>query len=79
MHLQAIVHNVETLVCGKLFCHGTVHCVIRITRCDQIGTVSHHQSGCLEICRHFRQLELQMLVRCDGLAELLSALDILSG
>ena len=79
VHLQTIVHNVETFVSGELLCHGTVHSVVRISCHDQISTMSHHQSGCLKISRHFCQLELQMLVRCNRLAKLLSTLDVISG
>lgn len=77
VHLQTVVNNVETFVSGELLCHGTVHSVIWISCHDQISTMSHHQSRCLEISRHFCQLELQMLVRSNRLAELLSTLDVI--
>lgn len=79
VHLQTVIHDIETFVSGEFLCHGTVHSVVRISCHDQIGTMSHHQSGCLEIRRHFRQLELQMLVRCNRFAKLLSTLDVLCG
>ena len=79
MHLQTVVYDVEAFVSGEFLGHGTVHGVVWILCHNQISTMSYHQSGRLEISRHFCQLELQMLVRCDRFAKLLPSLDIIRG
>ena len=77
MHLQAVVDDVEALVSGKLLSHRAVHRVVRISSFNEFSTMSNHESGCFQISCHLRKLELDVLVVCDRLPELLSAFDVL--
>ena len=79
VHLQAVVDDVEALVSGKLFGHGTVHRVVGISGLDQPGTMSDHQARCFEISCHLCELELQVLVGCNRLSKLLPSFDVLCG
>lgn len=72
MHLQRIIDDVKTLVSCKLFGHGTVHRIVGILFSDAHGSMSHHKSTSLQIRRHFRKLELNVLVVAQLFAELLS-------
>ena len=78
VHLEAIIDDVEALVRRKLLSHRTVHRVVGVTSIDEIGSMSYHQSGSLQVSGHFRKLELQVLVGSDWLSELLTSLNIVS-
>ena len=78
VHLKAVVDDVEALVCGELFSHSAVHGVVGVASRDEVGTVSNHESRGFEIGGHLGKLELDVLVGCNGLAKLLSALDVVS-
>lgn len=79
MHLKGVVHDVETLIRCKLLSHGAVHCVVRVSICDTVGAVSHHKSARLEVCGHFGELELNVLIVCQWPSKLLPLFDVISG
>ena len=77
VHLQGVIHYVKAFVSGKLFGHRTIHGVVWIFVGDAGGSVTDHEPACLQICGHFSELELNILISREWLSELLSGLYII--
>ena len=76
VHLEAIIHDIEALVCGEFLGHGAVHRVVRVSCFDQLCTMPHHEARSFEVSGHSSELELHVLVGRDRLAKLLPSLDV---
>ena len=79
MHLEAVIDDIRALICGEFLGHSAVHGIVGVASRDEVGTVSNHESRGFEIGGHLGKLELDVLVGCNGLAKLLSTLDVVSG
>lgn len=76
MHLKGVINDVEAFVGGELLRHGAVHGVVGVLISDALSTVADHESTGFEVSGHFCELELNILITRDGLAELLSCFNV---
>lgn len=77
VQLQAVVNDLEALVCRVQLGHGTVACHIGVALVQHCCSLTNHQAGGKKARGHIGELKLSMLEVSQGLVELLAHFDML--
>jgi len=62
MHLESVIDNFETFVCGNFLRHRAIHCVVWSFVCQKSGSMADHEPRRLKFDGHLGKLKLEVLI-----------------